>query len=450
MSLFNKIKKLFSEKRNKAVLYSFSTSLIARMMGLLSTVIITPLLINYFTDDGFALWSILILIVGFSGFADLGMGHSLMNSLSKAKHENNYNYESKLIVTTFFFLIIVAISFLMLSLGVNYLFDWGQFFSISSKVLSLEMNLSMYLVIILFFVNVPLSIIHKIQYAWLDNHIYHFWEIIQKFLVIVFIYLCVKGELTLPYFVLSFYGPFILINIINFYVYSRKRVVLKSIYKTSLFINLIDKEIFKMILKSGMLFFIMALLFNLGRSSDNFIIGKFSSLRLVKDYEIIKKPFDLILVFIMMLSSGLWPAFGDALHAKDYSWIKKVFINSLYTVSLFSLIGVVVLMFFGNEILSVWLRGDYNYSWILLALIAGWYFLLSLNNVLSSFLGANNILKKQIYMFLGYIVIGIPLKLYGVYYFDLEGLIMFNIIAFVVTILIPSFIICWRRVESLI
>ncbi|QXP60662.1 lipopolysaccharide biosynthesis protein [Olleya sp. HaHaR_3_96] len=446
--MIKKLKILLNQNRNKAVLYSFTTSFIARVLGLLSTIIITPLLLRHFTTEGFALWSMLIIVVNFSGFADLGMGHSLMNLLSEAKHKKTKEIEKKLIVTTVIFLLISSFILAFFSLLFNYLFNWETFFDISSQSLSHQMKNSVYLVIILFFINVPFSIIHKIQYAWLDNHVYHIWEIVQKLSIIILVYIGVKKAFSLEYFVIAFYAPFIIINIFNIFFYAKYKPTIRDCITRKYFISSIDLKIFNVILKTGVLFFLMSLLFNLGRSFDNFIIGRFSSLELVTDYEIVKKPFDLILVFIMMLSSGLWPAFGDAIHAKDYQWIKKVLKKSLITVMIFSSLGVCFLILFGNNILKIWLKEDYSFSFEMFLLMAISYFLFSINNVLSSFLGANSIIKKQIYMFFVYLIISVPLKIYGVMHYELKGLLLLNIISFFCIVLVPSLIISFNKIKS--
>jgi len=445
--MLKKIKPLLSKDRDRAILYSFSASFAARVVGLISTLIITPLLINYFSSEEFGLWSILTIIAGFIGFVDLGLGYGLMNLLSEAKHKSGKDYEKKAIGTTFLFLSITSLILLGLMLGANYFIDWKSFFSISTDKLSAEMSFSMYVVIILFFINIPITIIHKIQFAWLDNHVYHFWEVFQKILLIVLIYFCVYYKAPLYYFAVAFYTPFIVSNLINIGFYIRKKEILIDLIKTPIK-KCIDKKIFKIIFNTGLMFLFMSLTYNLGRSSDNFIIGKFSSLETVTTYEIIKKPLDIILVFIMMLSSILWPAFGDAIHAKDFKWIKRVFKKSLVGITLFSILFIGLLLPFGNFILELWLGKQYNLPMVLFLVAGLWYFLLSINNVLSSFLSANNILKYQLYMFIAYIIVGIPLKIIGIKYFDLKGLILINCLSFAVTILIPSFILSKQKIKN--
>lgn len=439
--MIGKIQKLLSNKRNKAVAYSFSSSFIARLAGLLSTIVITPLLVNYFSKETFALWSILILVVGFSGFADLGMGHSLMNHLSKAKYNNKKDQEKKLIATTAFFLFISSIFLGLVLFFLSQLVDWNSFFKMDNVSLSNQMTKASYLVIFIFFVNVPFSLVHKIQYAWLDNHIYHLWEIVQKVLTIVFLLMCVYLKLSLSYFVIAFYSPFLIVNALNLLLYSKKRKIISQLFFNGEFLNSLDYKIFRIVFNSGALFFLVALFFNLGRSVDSFIIGRYSSLEFVTNFEIIKKPFDLILVFIMMLSSGLWPAFGDAIHSKDYKWIESAVKKSLTVVSIVSFLGLCFLVIFGNDLLRLWLGGDYSFVLNLFIVVACWYFLLSINNVISSFLGAHNIIKKQILMFLSFMIIGIPLKIFGVQSYNILGLVVATIIVFLITILIPSLII---------
>ncbi len=441
-----KLQSILSKKRNKAILFSFSASFLARIVGLVSTLVITPLILNYLTKESFGLWSILIKFVGFVAFADFGLGNGLMNMLSKYKFDTANTRTPKAIISTFLFLLSTSIILMVLT-GVGiYFSDLRELFDISSKGLELQMEQSLWLIAIIYLSNIPLSIIQKVQFAWLDNHIYHFWELIQKLLVIFLLYLFVWLQLSLPYLVLGFYLPFLIANLLNIVFYLRKSKANIEQYRRNIF-AFVDRKILKEILKTGLLFFLMTLAYALGRTADNIIIGKFASLETVTEYEVLTKPFDLVLVFIMMLTSVLWPAFGDAINSKDFKWLKRAFFNSFLGISILSLIISLVIAFLGTPIIKVWLNVDYGFSLELFLIVAVWYILLSSNNVLATFLNAKSILKFQVAIFTMYFVIGTPIKVLALINSGLKGFILVNIFAYLLTIMIPSFVVCLKKIK---
>lgn len=441
--IISRLREVFYTKRNKAIIYSFSTSLIARVMGFAYVVFITPLIVSYFSKEGFGLWSILILVSTFGNFADLGLGHSLMNSLSEAIYKKNDNV-IKLISTTFFTLVLSSVLFSIILVVANSFSDIN--FNIVDQNLKNQKEIAINFLIVLFFANIPLSVIQKIQYAYLDNHIYHFWEFIQKVITIIGIYVCVKLELKFFYFIICFYCPFIFCNMLNIFFYLNKKKWLFTNFKV--FFQKFEFKYLRSLSKSGILFFTMALLFVIGRTSDSYILARFSSLGTVTSFEIIKKPFDLILVFIMMLSAGMWPAYGDAMHSRDFNWIKKVIKKSLFYVTTLGVLSSIFFVLYGNQILSFWLNKNYNFSKVFFLIVGVWYLLLSLNNVISNFLGASNVLKQQVFIYLIYCLIGVPLKIYMATNYQLKDFVLINCLVFLLVILLPTFYISYKQLKS--
>ena len=74
----------------------------------------------------------------------------------------------------------------------------------------------------------------------------------------------------------------------------------------------------------------MNITFVIGMSTNKIIIAYWGSIDMVTDYDILLKPFEFIMVFVMMFTSSLWPAFGDAIISKDLDWIQKV-MNKIYS-----------------------------------------------------------------------------------------------------------------------
>ncbi|WP_299107794.1 MATE family efflux transporter [uncultured Tenacibaculum sp.] len=416
--------------RNKFVLKSFSASFVARVVGLLFTIIATPFLLKELGEEEYGIWSILISLSGYLAFSDLGLGNGLLNFLLQNKED--VSLVKKSIKTTFLFLSIVS-TLLILIFGIfTLVFDWETFFSIKKE----DLNLVFFLVITVFCLNIPLAIIQKVQYAFLDNPIYHFWEAIQKILSMVLILVLIYFKKGLIWYVLAFYLPVNIVNIFNIITYQRKNNLIKVLFEKPLF----DKKVFQIIFKTGSLFFLMNLTYLFGRSVDKFLLARVGNLELVTSYDILMRPYEIMIVFVMMLSSSLWSAFGEALQKKDYNWITNILKKGTKLSFILITIFTLILTFLGNYILSIWLGNNYSFSRLYYILLGVWTLFLLVSNILSSFLNAANILKFQIKMFVCYGIVSFIFKYLGINYYDLLGFIIGNIIAFGICILLPSYL----------
>lgn len=429
-----------NNKRSKFVIKSFSISFFARLMGLVFTVLITPMLINYLGKEDYGLWSILISFSSFLAFSDFGLGAGLLNFILLNKNDK---VKTQLgVFSTFYFLLTTSLLLIILLISLSYLINWNDFFNTDYN----KTNNLIRSVIFLFLFNIPFSIIQKIQFGFLENYIFHVWEVVQKIFLIVFIFISVYFELDLINICIGYYLIFILINILNliYYEVTNKHLKFIELFNKRPQIN---KDVFSKIFKFGYLFFFMNITFVIGMSTNKIIIAYWGSIDMVTDYDILLKPFEFIMVFVMMFTSSLWPAFGDAIISKDLDWIQKV-MNKSILIIIFSVILITTIMvLFGNDILNLWLGNIYIYDYKYFILFGVWTFVLSISNLYSALLNASNYLKFQIITFLSYGIISFFFKVYGLTNFGLFGFILFNTIAYLIAILLPNFFI-YKRIKN--
>ena len=237
-----------NNKRSKFVIKSFSISFFARLMGLVFTVLITPMLINYLGKEDYGLWSILISFSSFLAFSDFGLGAGLLNFILLNKNDK---VKTQLgVFSTFYFLLTTSLLLIILLISLSYLINWNDFFNTDYN----KTNNLIRSVIFLFLFNIPFSIIQKIQFGFLENYIFHVWEVVQKIFLIVFIFISVYFELDLINICIGYYLIFILINILNliYYEVTNKHLKFIELFNKRPQIN---KDVFSKIFKFGYLFF---------------------------------------------------------------------------------------------------------------------------------------------------------------------------------------------------
>lgn len=432
MSLLDEV---LNGPRNKFILKAFSASFIARIMGFLSTLIITPLVFSYLNSETFGVWSILIGFTAYLGFADLGLGNGLLNYLIKERAEGNYQRIKIGISSTFMFLTATSLV-LFLTFGlIGYLTNWKVLLGSNLD----NLNLIIPIVSSIFLLNIPLAIIQKIEFAWMHNQVFHIWESIQKLIVIILIFLVIHYELPWYYLPVAYFLPANLTNFFNILYYKKLNEEIKLFAWIKDASNFNYKSL-KTIIDNGLIFFFMSLAYLFGRSIDKLLLGIFGNLEIVGAFEIISKPFEISLVFIMMLTSTLWPAFGDAIHKKDYIWIKKALMLSISLLVILYTLFIIIMTSLGNDILQIWLNQRFDFSDTIFTTFGFYSFLLAIFNVFAALFNASNILKFQLWIFICFAIISIPLKLLGLTYEGLQGFVLGNLIAFCLAIILPTLI----------
>ena len=73
-----------SRDRAQRVAFTFLASLGARVITVLTNLVMVPLLVSYLGEERYGVWLTLNSFVAYLAFADLGLGNGLLNAVSEA------------------------------------------------------------------------------------------------------------------------------------------------------------------------------------------------------------------------------------------------------------------------------------------------------------------------------------------------------------------------------
>lgn len=419
-----KLRKI-KDERFLRVLRSYFVSGGARASGLLMTFLTTPWIVGYLGKEGFGLWGAVLQIFSLAGFADLGLGNGLHNTLINKKSVVTNSDHVILVKRVFLCMCTISIFLLLLGTLLSYVFTDGY----SGE----EKQLAILVVLVAFIVNMPLALVQKVQFAHMNHHIFYSFEILTKLLSIGAIYIGIKLGFPIHTLLLCFLLPMPLMNAINFFLY-RHGEYIKVMPK---FRKLIDDDV-KSVFRTGSLFLVMSIAYLIGRSSDLVVIGYFGSLSMSADYQVICRIFDIPFLLITMMTAILWSAFSEAINKNDLAWVRRNILNLSVLIAVLILIMTIILVFYGNYLVNLWLPSYGELDKSLFICIGVWYFLISQFNLLAAYLNATNRLKPQCLMFSAYAVFSPLLKVYMIEEYGLLGFVWVGIAAFTVVVLVPS------------
>lgn len=430
-TLKNKITQRLALKdpKSRRVLLSTIYNLIIRGVSSIISILLLPAYLTFFSDQiilGF--WFTALSIFSWVLVFDLGIGNGLRNKLTEALANNDLKLAKQYISSSYIifgcFVLILTVILWFISPYV----DWNNLFHLSHNKVSKEQILQIVRIILVgVMLQFFLKLVNSVLYALKKPEVPAFLYLISTVLLLIYLYIAPKRD-----------------AFTNLYNLSLANIVLANLPLLLITIKLFVKELkfcrpslkdyrnrlAKNILGLGGIFFLLQFFYLIISNTSEFFITWLTNPSYVVDYKVYYSIFGVLSSLFTLFLIPIWSEVTDAHVKNDITWIKNVY-KKLYYLFALIFLGLLVLVFFMQPIVDLWLKNkaitiDYRFSIIFLfsALFSMW------NSILSSF--ANGIGKLKVSLL--YMGIGAVLNLPLTYLFveitsSWIGVIIANIIA---------------------
>ncbi|MEB2777659.1 oligosaccharide flippase family protein [Algoriphagus sp. D3-2-R+10] len=393
-------------------------------VGILISLILIPLSINYVGAVNYGIWLTISSVVGWMNQFDFGMGNGLRNKITAEYAQKRYVDGKIYVSTTYAVLALIAAVFFVFFLIVHTFVDWTEFFNTPLELTS-TVNLIVVIVLVCFCAQFVLQIISVLLTA---VHLAYKSNIIQTIALVIslmgVLFLTYFTEESLIYLVLVLaFSPVVSLAIYTIYYFTHDLSVFKPDLKR------IDFKKSKGLFSVGWLFFIVQLGSLMLYQTSNIIIAKVLGLEEVSVFNVVYKYFTALFMIITVILNPYWSAFADAYELKDYVWMEKSLKNLRRIFLLFFVLNVICVVV-SPFVFNLWL-GDsllvpFSVTWTL-----GIYFIAYFwYNIHVTFIYGVGKLYLQVVSIVLAASINVPLSIYlgGIY--GLPGVIYSNIIVF--------------------
>lgn len=436
-----KLNMFLSDERYRRVFISSISSLIAKGIGILFQIITIPLLLNYLGEERYGIFIIITSFVSILVFADLGLGNGIINFIGKSKGLENDELERKVLNTAIFTLFSISI-FLILALQIFFpkilsITDY----SVDEKFFR-EFVSATKIFLILFIINVPLSLIQKLRMGKQQIFINDIFKIISASINFIGFFLAVQFDLGIEGLVWATNGAIIISNLLNLTLFLRNK---NFLYFS---INLFSRELMLKILQNGFLFFVMQLAGVIAFQTNFFVIGAIIGPSAVTQYSIPAKLFSSVSMLVGFVLMPLWPAYREAFSKGDVSWVKKTFIRSLKFGLAISIFATILLIIFGRRIIDVWVGDSIKLNLIFLILLGVSEVICTISGCFSMLLNGANRIFEQTIISLTMSCVNFGLSIHFTRLFGISGPVLGTIIAHSLFTIIPSFLLVLRTLRS--
>lgn len=417
-----------SEKRSFNFLNQVKSSFIYKLLAILISFALVPIMIKYLGVEQYGIWATLLTIINLVIFFDFGIGNGTRNFIVKALSNNKGYDEVRSYISTGYISLFIfsSLSFIIIFI-VSFFIDWQKVFN-TENILNQTLQITVIITTFFILLNFALSISHQIYNAIQKASLIVFNQFLSNFIALLLIFLISKyTETNLIYLAFAYGFSIIIANlVISFRFFMKNSYLLPSL-------SSFDQNKIKNILGLGIKFFILQVSLLLIISSDKIIITQLLGPSFVTTYDVVYKYFSILLVTHAIINNPLWSTYTEAYVDKDYDWIK----NTLKKMNLLFLGFTVLMIFmilFGDFIIGLWI-GEESCSILvdksIFIYMGVWTVVMLWYNTYAYFTNGIEKINYQIISLVTGVFVNIPLSIYFVKYLDmgLNGVILATIIS---------------------
>lgn len=336
---------------------------ISNICSMLSSIIITPIIINFIGNQEYGLYSLVYSIMGYFSVLDFGFGNAMIRYVSKTKAEKKDDRN----INSLFLIIYSIIGIITLLVGTIVYFNLENIFGNSLTPVELsKANVMMIIFLIGTAISFPLSVFDSYVLA---NEKFIFLKVVNLVknlmnpILIIFM-------LLLGYKSISLVVAYTLLNLITHILYALYSLI-KLKMKITFNIRKIDFSIFKEIIMYSFWVFLNIIVDTVFNNTDQVILGIVSGTVAVSIYAVANQIKNANNAFSTAISGLFLPKITKLLTLNKKDEINETFI-SVSKIQLYIMLLILSGFFiFGKAFISLWVGNEYMDAYYIVLWLIG-------------------------------------------------------------------------------
>lgn len=419
-------------ERERRVVLSFVAALGTRVVTVVTNLVAVPLMLKHLGQERYGVWLTLSSFLNYLTFADLGLGNGLLNAVSDAHGRDDQAAARRSISSAFFMLLAIAAGVGLLGLILFPHVSWPALFATRTRQAAAEAAPAALVFFLLFIVQMPLSIIQRINLGYQEAYINSTFQALGSLLGLGAVYLAVAMGLGLPGIVLAFIGAPILALVANWRTtfsgkHREARPVLRDVHLDAV----------RRLLSLGGLFLVLQIAGAIAFASDAIVAAQVLGPEAVTQLGVPARLFILMSSVVSIALLPLWPAYSEAIARGDLAWVNRTLAHSI-KISVVVLVPCALLgVFLGKPILRWWAGAEVQPSFLLLAGLAAWTVVSTVGTGLAMVLNAANVVRFQVISATCLAIFAILAKVGLARLYGIEGIIWGMVLVYIAVTLVP-------------
>ena len=424
--------------RDRTVTTSIAAAMVAKGIGLAAPLAITPVCFRYLGDQRYGLWMAVTALTGMAWFADLGLGNGLLTRLSRLA--DDARQQAREISSAYATVGVVAFALLGGLALVNPLMPWERLFNVRDPALAGEAATLVLLCFGAFVVNIPLTLIQRVQYASGQVVQSSVWQSVGALASMAAVLAAVAAGWSPLAVIACAVLSIPLTNLLNTVVYFGFQQTAKRPGP-----RLVDRATAAGLLRLGVRFFVLTTMSSIALNIDSPLVANVLGLTVAAHYAVVLKLFGVLSVFVGLVGMTVWPVNGAALSRGEVAWVRR---NTRRLVLVYGVVvgsAGLVLVGWGHRLIELWV-GDVDPATVpvsVLAALACWSFLVAVTSPLILVQNSVGLLRPQFVGWAAFLLIATALKIWGLRHYGLVAVPAAACVAYLVT-MVPAAVFGYR------
>ncbi len=424
-----------SNERIRRIMLSAGGSLGARATAVICNLVLVPVLLNYLGLELFGVWAAISSFVVFLSFADLGIGNGVINNISHAFGKDDREAVRHSITNGYAILFLVSAMIIGAILLSNALGASLSPIKVSTPQYVHDSQTAFFWFLLIFAVNIPLSLIQKIQSGMQAGYYNNLWQFVSAIVGLGLVLMSVHLKFNLPTIIALYMLAMAVPNAVNtalFFIGNGRQYFPD--------VRMVDRQECFQLLKVGFMFFVMQISFAAAYNSDGILISNILGSKFVALYSVPERILSLPSIVLSMALIPLWPAYSEAFARGDNAWIRMTHRRSLLITIAISASSSLVLGLSMPFILQIWVHGKIALVWPLIIGLGIWKIFEALAYANNAYLNAAKLYKFQALTTLSFALLALPAKILFYKTFGIAGGIWALSLTYVICPGIPIFL----------
>lgn len=428
---------------DKGIAKNIGISMIMKPISLVLSLAYTTMALSFLGQEKYGIWVIILNIVSWINYFDIGIGNGLRNKLAEAYAKEDYKGAQTYVSTACLGTSIISLCFCVIITLVWNLLDLSRFFKLNT--LGEDTNVVIFISVFFVCVNFVLALSRTSAYAIQQPGLTSVTGVIGQALQVSILFILSRFLHENLMVVAVMYGLASLFdNVILYFLITRKHKYLKPK------ISFINMMYMRPLLAMGIGFFVMQICSLVLNTTDNLLISSLYGSSEVTPYDLVYKCFYMFVQVHAIIIMPMWSAYTVANTNNDLKWMKNT-MRKINRITLLLSAGVVVGIFLFEPFAAIWLRRRLVYGKDLILIVAIYMIAQMFANNYSSFLcGVGHIKIPTIISIIG-AVMNIPLSVFFAQYINmrLAGIILGSFcVMFMSFIVLPIVSYRWLHVRE--
>jgi O-antigen/teichoic acid export membrane protein len=384
-----------------------STSYLAKGLTVFMSFISVPLTVHYLGAERYGVWLTISSLLLWVALTDFGLaGNALVCVLSETVGKDDRVSARHYTASAFWALVTIALIIGGVFIAIFHFIPWRAVFRVSDATSTQELDWTCGLVLTLFVINLPLSLVRSIYNAHQDGYLTNTWGIASSAISLLGLIVVTRSHGGLPQLVIALSGmPALALLASAYHAFVWRYPWLAPAPSA------VKWTYTRRLLKMGGKYMIMQLAALGIYQSQAMIITQMLGPSKVMIFVVAFKIMTLPLELIHMGTVPFFSAFGEAKARNDWNWIKRAFKNITIASIVSGVSLAVALALFAKPLILVWTGSSavpdtYLVIWLFFYTITG-VSLVTSQQLLCGIERVETVLLSIIFCAIGCVVLGI-------------------------------------------